>query len=156
MMFAAFICYCLLATFFVLERALRRGSAASALDSTPLDRGTTRAIGLAFLACVILVLIAPLLSRLGLGQFGSPTTAWAGVAAMILGIALRVWANQTLGTSYTRRLKTVQGQSIISTGPYRVLRHPGYAGVMLMWLGAGVALRNWIALVSMALFLGWA
>ena len=73
---------------------------------------------------------------------------------MILGISLRVWANRTLGASYTRTLKTVQGQSIVSNGPYRVLRHPGYAGVLMMWLGAGVALRNWIALVFMVLFLG--
>ena len=75
---------------------------------------------------------------------------------MILGISLRVWANETLGVSYTRTLKTTQGQLVISNGPYRVLRHPGYAGVLLMWLGAGVALRNWIALVFMALFLAWA
>jgi protein-S-isoprenylcysteine O-methyltransferase Ste14 len=150
------VCYAMLATFFVLESALRRGAAAKALDSTPFDRGTTRAIGLAFLSCVLSVLIAPLLSRLSLGQFGGPTTAWAGVAGMILGISLRIWANQTLGASYTRMLKTVQGQSIVSNGPYRILRHPGYAGVLLMWFGAGVALRNWIALVLMAPFLGWA
>jgi protein-S-isoprenylcysteine O-methyltransferase len=142
--------------FFVLEGALRRGAAAKTLDSTPFDRGTTRSIGLAFLSCVISVVIAPLLSHLGLGEFGGPTTAWAGIAAMILGISLCVWANQTLGGSYTRTLKTVEGQAVISKGPYRVLRHPGYTGVLLMWFGAGVALRNWIALVLMAFFLGWA
>ena len=75
---------------------------------------------------------------------------------MILGISLRVWANQTLGASYTRTLRTVPGQAIVSAGPYRVLRHPGYAGVLLMWFGAGVALRNWIALIVMAPLLGWA
>ena len=89
----------MLATFFVLERALRHGAAAKTVDPTPFDRGTTRAVGLAFLSCLLSVLIAPLLSRLGLGQFGSPTTDWAGVGGVILGISLRVWANQTLGAS---------------------------------------------------------
>ncbi len=155
-MFAAIICYALLATFIVLERALRRGPAATALDATRFDRGTTRAIGVAFLACLLSVLLAPLLSGLGWGRFGGATTAWAGVVAMTLGISFRVWANQTLGASYTRTLKTIHGQSLRSNGPYRVVRHPGYAGALLMWLGAGVALRNWMALVAMACFLGWA
>jgi protein-S-isoprenylcysteine O-methyltransferase Ste14 len=155
-LFAAIACYGMLATFFVLEQALRRGAAAKTLDATPFDRGTTRAIGLAFLFCALSVMVAPLLAHLGLGEFGNPTTAWAGVAGMILGISLRVWANQTLGSSYTRTLKTVEGQPVVSNGPYRVLRHPGYAGVLLMWFGAGVALRNWIALVITALVLGWA
>jgi len=50
----------------------------------------------------------------------------------------------------------MQGQSIVSNGPYRVLWHPGYGGVLLMWLGAGVALRNWVALGFVALLLGLA
>ena len=75
---------------------------------------------------------------------------------MALGISLRVWANQTLGASYTRKLRTVQGQRVVSDGPYRVLRHPGYAGVLLMWFAAGVGLRNWIALILIAFPLGWA
>ena len=152
-MLATVICYTILAAFFVLERALRRGSEARAMDATPFDRGTTRAIGLAFLACVLVALIAPLVA---LGQFGNPWIAWVGVAVMTSGIWLRAWANRTLGAFYTRTLKTTQRQAVISNGPYRVLRHPGYAGVLLMWLGAGLALRNWIALVLMVGFLGWA
>jgi hypothetical protein len=106
----------MLATFFVLEQALRRGTAAKTLDVTPFDRGTTRAIGLAFLSCALSVMVAPLLTHLGLGEFGNPTTAWAGVAGMIFGISLRVWANQTLGSSYTRTLKTVQGSRLCRMG----------------------------------------
>ena len=155
-MFPAIICYGLLATFFFVEGALRRGAAAKSLDATMSDRGTTRTIGIAFLSCLVSVMIAPVLSRLRIGRFGSPTIAWTGLGGMVLGMSLRVWANQTLGTSYTRTLKTMQGQSIVSNGPYRVLWHPGYGGVLLMWLGAGVALRNWVALGFKALLLGLA
>ncbi len=67
------LCYALLAAFFVLERFFRRGSAAKALDPTPFDRGTTRSIGLAFVSCLTLVLIAPFLSRVGLGKLNGLT-----------------------------------------------------------------------------------
>jgi protein-S-isoprenylcysteine O-methyltransferase Ste14 len=155
-LFAAISSYALLATFLILEGVFRRGTAAKALDATPADRGTTRRIGLAFLAAVLLVLIAPFLSGLGPGKLTNPTLAWAGVAAMILGICLRFWANSTLGAAYTRTLRTTPDQVVVSSGPYRVLRHPGYAGVLLMWLGAGLAVQNWIVLVAVALVTGWA
>jgi protein-S-isoprenylcysteine O-methyltransferase len=35
----------------------------------------------------------------------------------------------------------------VRAGPYRLIRHPGYAGALLMWLGAILATRNWITLV---------
>jgi protein-S-isoprenylcysteine O-methyltransferase Ste14 len=151
---AAISCYALLATFLVLERLFRRGAAAKSLDATPTDRGTTRVIGLAFLSSLLLVLSAPFFSRLGWGNVNCPTVAWAGIAMMIVGIGLRFWANYTLGAVYTRTLKTAPGQAVVSSGPYRVLRHPGYAGVLLMWLGAGLALQNWIVLVAVALVTG--
>ena len=113
-------------------------------------------LGLAFLAGVLVVAGAPFLSRLGWGRWGTPALGWVGVAGMILGIGLRFWANQTLGAAYTRTLKILPGQAVISRGPYGVLRHPGYAGVLLMWLGAGLALENWIALVTIAFVFAWA
>lgn len=105
---------------------------------------------------MVLLLIAPFLSHVGLGKVDGLALAWARIAGMVLGISLRVWANHTLGAAYTRTLRIVPGHSVVSDGLYRVLRHPGYGGMLLMWLGAGFALRNWIALVGMALVLGWA
>jgi protein-S-isoprenylcysteine O-methyltransferase Ste14 len=153
---AAISCYAILATFLVLERLFRHGAAAKSLDASPTDRGTTRVIGLAFLSSLLLLLCAPFFSRLGWGSMNRPMVAWAGIAMMIVGICLRFWANYTLGAAYTRTLKTTHGQAVVSSGPYRLLRHPGYAGVLLMWLGAGLALQNWIVLVGVALVTGWA
>ena len=63
---------------------------------------------------------------------------------MVGGISLRIWANRALGAYYTRTLRTGQGQHIVQEGPYRLIRHPGYLGAMLMWVGAGLATANWI------------
>jgi protein-S-isoprenylcysteine O-methyltransferase Ste14 len=46
-----------------------------------------------------------------------------------------------------------QGQHVISTGPYRLVRHPMYSGAVLMWLAAAPALGSWVALPFCALLL---
>jgi protein-S-isoprenylcysteine O-methyltransferase len=66
---------------------------------------------------------------------------------MVGGIALRAWSNRVLGEFYTRTLRTVEEQRLVREGPYRVLRHPGYLGCLLMWAGAGLATANWLAVV---------
>lgn len=60
---------------------------------------------------------------------------WIGVALMFVGIAGPVWAARTLGASYTRTLRTLEGQRLVRAGPYRFVRHPGYAWDIVMWLG---------------------
>jgi protein-S-isoprenylcysteine O-methyltransferase len=72
---------------------------------------------------------------------------------MISGLVVRSWANRVLGAAYTRTLQVVTDQHIIQEGPYRVVRHPGYLGTLLVWLGAAFALANGIvvALVSVGL-----
>lgn len=92
-----------------------------------------------------LLLLAPLLNRL---RFGGTTRrsaiAWSGVLAMAAGLGLRIWSARTLGAYYTRTLRTAQDQALVQDGPYQVVRHPGYLGTLLLWLGAGVASANWM------------
>jgi protein-S-isoprenylcysteine O-methyltransferase Ste14 len=68
---------------------------------------------------------------------------WVGVALMVGGLALRWWASAVLGGFYTSTLRLAKGQQIINEGPYRLVRHPGYAGVLVPWVGAGLASQNW-------------
>jgi protein-S-isoprenylcysteine O-methyltransferase Ste14 len=66
---------------------------------------------------------------------------------MLSGLALRYWAARTLGKFYTRTLKVLKGHQIVTQAPYHVIRHPGYLGTMLMEVGAGLAVTNWIVLM---------
>jgi protein-S-isoprenylcysteine O-methyltransferase len=68
-----------------------------------------------------------------------------GPSVMVLSIALRSWAAITLGRYYTRTLRTVPDQPVIRSGPYRFVRHPGYLGTQLLWVGFGLSIRNWLA-----------
>jgi protein-S-isoprenylcysteine O-methyltransferase Ste14 len=65
---------------------------------------------------------------------------------MVGGIALRHWAGKTLGAFYTRTLQVQNSQHIVTDGPYRAIRHPGYAGALLLWVGAMCATTNWLAI----------
>lgn len=71
-----------------------------------------------------------------------------GIGLMWLGIALRLWAIGTLGRFFRSQVVIQKGHSIVSSGPYRYLRHPSYAGAVLTALGAGVVLANWFSLLA--------
>jgi protein-S-isoprenylcysteine O-methyltransferase Ste14 len=70
-----------------------------------------------------------------------------GVVLMVLGIALRAWSVIVLGRNFTVYVQVREEQPVVDTGPYRLLRHPSYTGLLLVCLGIGLALGNWLALV---------
>ena len=72
--------------------------------------------------------------------------SWAGFALMVCGFGIRVWAVATLGASFRTTVETHSNQKVVRSGPYRRLRHPSYSGLLLMCLGYGVAVQNWLAL----------
>jgi protein-S-isoprenylcysteine O-methyltransferase len=136
----------LLGLFFAVEPLLRQGEAAKRLTPTPEDRDSARAIGEAYAQSLVVGLAAPALSALGLGRmpkWGAAGTM--GLAAMLAGLGLKVWAMRTLGASYTRTLQTAPDRPLVQTGPYRRVRHPGYLGALLLWSGFGLASANWVA-----------
>jgi protein-S-isoprenylcysteine O-methyltransferase Ste14 len=61
---------------------------------------------------------------------------------------------RTLGGFYTRTLRAAQGQQVVDTGPYRVVRHPGYSGALLVWIGLSLASRSVPATVVVAGLMG--
>ena len=141
------------ALFFAIEGALRRGQAATSTAAAPTDRGTTRILGLTY----ALTLAAGLgLSRLGLGRVPRQPIASLGLLAMAGGLGLRVWAMRTLGSAYTRTLRVQADQTLVRSGPYRRIRHPGYLASLLVWVGFGLALANWLTSGLSAAALAWA
>lgn len=73
----------------------------------------------------------------------------AGGILMGAGLALRWWAVRTLGRHFTVRVRTTADQELVQTGPYRLLRHPGYAGGLLTVAGCLVCCSD---IGSLALF----
>jgi protein-S-isoprenylcysteine O-methyltransferase len=65
-----------------------------------------------------------------------------GTLAIVLGLALRLWAIRTLGRFFTATVRVAGDQRIVSTGPYRRLRHPSYTGVLVAALGSAAVLGS--------------
>lgn len=72
-----------------------------------------------------------------------------GLVLMAAGVALRGWAFATLGRYFTLNVMVSADQQVISSGPYRVLRHPSYTGVLLISAGVGLAAANWVSLAAL-------
>lgn len=80
--------------------------------------------------------------------------AWsaAAFALCLLGLLLTSWAmlaNRFF--SATVRIQEERGHVVVDGGPYRYIRHPGYAGALLFSLATPVALGSWLALIPAAL-----
>ncbi|MEZ0109285.1 protein-S-isoprenylcysteine O-methyltransferase Ste14 [Catenulispora sp. EB89] len=69
-----------------------------------------------------------------------------GLGAMGCGAALRLWCFQTLGDYFTFELMTSSDQAVITSGPYRIVRHPSYAGLVLVLVGSVTLMSNWLSL----------
>lgn len=68
-----------------------------------------------------------------------PEWFWLGFAITVLGLALAVWARRRLGPFWASAIELKNGHRLIQDGPYRLVRHPIYAGIMLGALGSGIA-----------------
>jgi protein-S-isoprenylcysteine O-methyltransferase Ste14 len=73
--------------------------------------------------------------------------AWFATGIMILlaGSMLRRYCFRTLGRYFTGNVRVQADQPVIEDGPYRLVRHPAYTGGMMMYLGTGLALTNWLS-----------
>jgi protein-S-isoprenylcysteine O-methyltransferase Ste14 len=67
-----------------------------------------------------------------------------GLSLMVAGLVLRGWSFKTLGDYFTFAVMVSTDQPVIKAGPYRVLRHPGYTGILLACAGVGLASANWV------------
>lgn len=84
----------------------------------------------------------------------SPVLQAVGLVAVAGGLALAIWAmavNRFF--SSVIRIQTDRGHYVITDGPYRWVRHPGYAGAPFLFVGSGLALGSWAATAMGVLFL---
>ena len=62
-----------------------------------------------------------------------------GFVILLAGLALRGWSIMTLGEYFTGSVAVSSDQPVVTAGPYRVLRHPSYTGILLAFTGIGLA-----------------
>jgi protein-S-isoprenylcysteine O-methyltransferase len=78
----------------------------------------------------------------------------AGVVLFVAGLLLRWWAIIALGRFFTVDVTIEKDHELIERGPFRVVRHPSYTGVLLAFVGFALSLGNWDALLVILLPIG--
>ena len=72
---------------------------------------------------------------------------WLGILLINAGIALRLYAITVLGAFFTTAVAVAPEQTVIEAGPYRLIRHPSYTGLLITLLGLGLSSTNWLSLL---------
>lgn len=104
----------------------------------------------------VLLLVQPFVAGLdwrnGWSAPSSPVVYILGNLLMILGFIVMTWAmiaNRHFEPSV--RIQESRGHQVISSGPYRYVRHPGYVGVILQFLALPIAVGTWTAFIPGAI-----
>ena len=132
-----------LAGWALFELSLRVRESVQSRGGTGQDRATriliAAAIGGAITLAVVTAKAVPSL------RIPGPYRA-AGLIVVWLGLAIRVWAVAALGRAFRTTVEVDPGQAVVSSGPYRWVRHPSYTGLLLILAGFGLGLGNWLPL----------
>jgi protein-S-isoprenylcysteine O-methyltransferase Ste14 len=119
-------------------------------EATKHDRGSFVLLMAGAAAGLLLLVSAPTLAPFAAIRFTGAAFA-VGMALFLAGFGMRRWSEMTLGRYFTFTVMTSDEQPVITAGPYRFVRHPGYTGVLLILLGSGVVTGNWIGLAGWTL-----
>ena len=76
-----------------------------------------------------------------------------GLALAVSGAALAILSRMLLGRNWSATVQLKQEHELITTGPYRLVRHPIYTGLLLLFLGNAVMVGDWRGLLAVAIVL---
>ena len=80
--------------------------------------------------------------------------ASSGVVLFVAGLILRWWAIITLGRFFTVDVTIETDHGLVERGPFRIVRHPSYSGVLLAFVGLALSMGNWAALLVILIPIG--
>jgi protein-S-isoprenylcysteine O-methyltransferase Ste14 len=72
-----------------------------------------------------------------------------GAFLAIIGLIIRVTSILALKQQFTYIVTKIENHELIETGLYKIIRHPGYLGQLIIFLGIATSLSNWISILLM-------
>jgi protein-S-isoprenylcysteine O-methyltransferase Ste14 len=78
-------------------------------------------------------------------------TFYIGLILMVFGIIIRQWSIALLGRFFSVNVGIQKGQKVVKKGPYKLVRHPSYTGLLLTVIGIGLGLQSLGAVIIMIL-----
>jgi protein-S-isoprenylcysteine O-methyltransferase Ste14 len=91
--------------------------------------------------------------RRELWTIGGDTIRWVGVALFAAGGALRIWPVFVLGNRFSGLVAIQPGHTLVTSGVYRVIRHPSYLGLLINSLGWSLAFRSGVGVLLTVLLI---
>jgi protein-S-isoprenylcysteine O-methyltransferase len=110
------------------------------------DRSTLGVIWIVIMMSVVAGVFVAQHWRTGALPYGRELNA-VGIVLFAAGLILRWWAIITLGRFFSVDVTIEKDHELVERGPFRIVRHPSYTGVLLAFLGYGLTLRNWGAIL---------
>ncbi len=112
-------------------------------------KGKRGSVVLVWLVIFVSIFIANVALFLVPQRFPGNALVYTTVAAVLIitGIGIRWWAIVTLGRFFSVDIALQEHHQIVQNGPYRWIRHPAYTGLLIIFLGVGIAFNSWLSLV---------
>jgi protein-S-isoprenylcysteine O-methyltransferase Ste14 len=86
-------------------------------------------------------------------RFVAPSLAiyWTGVGITAGGLLFAVWARRHLGRNWSGTVTIKAGHELITSGPYAIVRHPIYTGLLFGFAGSALAVGEWRGLLALGI-----
>jgi protein-S-isoprenylcysteine O-methyltransferase Ste14 len=83
----------------------------------------------------------------------APWEFWIAALITALGLLFTVWARLSIGRNWSAVVTIKQGHELIDTGPYALVRHPIYTGLLVAFIGSAFARGEWRAALAVLIAL---
>lgn len=135
-----------LVAFLAIRAYYRQKSGTLRLDLSPSRDSRMMKVFLAVLSVLVLAMLAWLInpdwmrwSAVALPEW----VRWTGAGMVVAGLALLIWAHQTLGASFSGNLEVREQHRLVTNGPYHWIRHPIYSAILLWSAGLALITASW-------------
>ncbi len=121
-------------------------------NAPPEDKGTATQLVWTVYITLVIGIIESLLWRY------PESMVWGAFSILMLGLSiagalLRAWAVAELGSFFSWHVRVQSEQKVICTGPYQIVRHPGYTGAWVLYVCCLLFIHAWVAAALCAVFL---
>ena len=108
-----------------------------------------------FLSAIALMMLLRMPVPWLYARFYQPSMSayFGGAAVTAAGLFFAAWARAHIGRNWSRSVTIKQGHELVQTGPYALVRHPIYTGILTGFVGSAIAIGQVRAAISVALVL---